>query len=559
MIDYRHGRRPLHDYLRHHARETPDKAAVVWYGRRISYAELDDLSDRFAESLRARGIGQGDVVALFLENCPHYLIAHFGAQKLGAIVSPCNPHAQAYELEHQLADLGARAIVAGEELLKVVMASTAKACIDHVFAVRYGDMLPGVLAIDVPRAIRLPHEPAPPLPANVIDFTEALAQAGDFEPVDTIAMEDVALMAYTSGSTGLPKGAMISYDCALYKTATSAEGFRLGADDVMLADVALFHISGMMTGLALPIYCGATVVLLQRFDATAVLQAIESCKVTWWYSMAPSLPSTMAADDAATYDLSSLRTTVGTSFGVRLTEKLAAQWSRFANACLVYEAGYGLSETHTCDTLMPVDAIKWGTNGKPVPGVEVRIADPVTGVDLPIGTRGEILLRSPVSYKGYWLRPEATQNLFVDGWIRTGDVGVLDDEGYLTFLGRTKEMIKVWSYSVFPEEVEAILATHPDVRQAAVVGLPDPDRGESLQAYVVLKSEAAARLHVDRAGQVRDRSDQKIIEWCLKHMSHYKVPRTVIFRSGLPASESGKLLRRMLHEPAATLPSLSAN
>ena len=158
MIDYRHGRRPLHDYLRHHARETPDKAAVVWYGRRISYAELDDLSDRFAESLRARGIGQGDVVALFLENCPHYLIAHFGAQKLGAIVSPCNPHAQAYELEHQLADLGARAIVAGEELLRVVMASTAKARIDHVFAVRYGDMLPGVLAIDVPRAIRLPHE-----------------------------------------------------------------------------------------------------------------------------------------------------------------------------------------------------------------------------------------------------------------------------------------------------------------------------------------------------------------------------------------------------------------
>lgn len=558
MIDYRHGHRPLHDYLRHHARETPDKTAVVWYGRRISYAELDDLSDRFAQSLRERGIGQGDVVALFLENCPHYLIAHFGAQKLGAIVSPCNPHAQTYELEHQLADLDARAIVAGEELLKVVLASRARATIDHVYAVRYGDMLPGVLAIDVPSSMRLPHESAPPLPAGVIDFTEALAQAGDFQPLETIAMDDVALMAYTSGSTGLPKGAMISYDCALYKTAISADGFRLGADDVMLADVALFHISGMMTGLALPIYCGATVVLLQRFDATAVLQAIESCKVTWWYSMAPSLPSAMAADGAATYDLSTLKTTVGTSFGVRLTEKLAGQWSRFANGCLVYEAGYGLSETHTCDTLMPADAIKWGTNGKPVPGVELRIVDPATGIDTPVGVRGEILLRSPVAYKGYWLRPEATQALFVDGWVRTGDVGVLDDEGYLTFLGRTKEMIKVWSYSVFPEEVEAILATHPDVRQAAVVGLPDPDRGESLQAYVVLKSEAAARLHFDRAGQVRDRSDQKIIEWCVKNMSHYKVPRTVIFRSGLPASESGKLLRRMLHDPVASLPSLSA-
>lgn len=549
MIDYRQGSRPLHDYLRHHARATPDKAAVIWYGRRISYAELDDMSDRFAQSLRERGIAQGDVVALFMQNCPHYLVAHFGAQKLGAIVSPCNPDAQAYELEHQLADLDARVVVAGEELVGMVLASRPHRSVEHIYAVRYGDMLPGVLAIDVPASMRLMQEDAPPLPAGVIDFADALAQANDFTPVETIVLEDVALMAYTSGTTGLPKGAMVSYGCALYKTATSADGFRLGADDVMLADVALHHISGMMTGLALPIYCGATVVLLHRFDATAVLQAIESCKVSWWYTMAPSLPSTMAAEDAATYDLSSLRTTVGTSFGVGLTESLAGRWSRFANGCLVYEAGYGLSETHTCDTLMPADAIKWGTNGKPVPGVEVRIVEPDTGAVLPVGARGEIQLRGPVAYKGYWLRIEATQALFCDGWIRTGDVGVLDEEGYLTFLGRIKEMIKVWSYSVFPEEVEAILATHPDVRQAAVVGRPDPDRGEALHAYVVLKSEAAARIAVDRTGQARDRSDQKIIEWCLRHMSHYKVPRTVIFRSGLPASGNGKLLRRMLRDP----------
>ncbi|KWT83947.1 MULTISPECIES: AMP-binding protein [unclassified Variovorax] len=550
MIAYRHGQRPLHEYLREHARRNPDKPALVWYGRRISYAELDDLSDRFAQSLRDRGIGQGDVVALFLHNCPQYLIAHFGVQKLGAIVSPCNPDARAYELEHQLTELDVSAIVAGEELLKVVLGSRALRTVAHVYAVRYGDMLPATLAMDVPPGIRLRHEPAPPLPGCVIDFADALAEAGPFAPVDTIAMDDVCLMAYTSGSTGLPKGAMISFECALYKIAVSADGFRLGEGDVMLADVALHHISGMMTGLALPIYCGATVVLLHRFDATAVLQAIEACRVSWWYTMAPSLPSVMACDDAATFDLSSLRTTVGTSFGVQLSESLARRWSRFANACLVYEAGYGLSETHTCDTLMPPDAIKWGTNGKPAPGVELRIVDPETGRDLPAGQRGEILLRSPIRYKGYWLQPAATQAMLLDGWLRTGDVGVVDEEGYLTFLGRTKEMIKVWSYSVFPEEVEAILALHPDVRQAAVVGLPDPDRGEAVQAYVVLKDEAAARV---RAGQQTDRVDQKIIEWCLQHMSHYKVPRTVIFRSGLPSSESGKLLRRMLHDPAASM------
>jgi long-chain acyl-CoA synthetase len=549
MIDYRQGPQPLHEYLRLHARLTPDKPAVIWYGRRISYAELDDLSDRFAQSLRERGIGQGDVVALFLHNCPQYLIAHFGAQKLGAIVSPCNPDAQAYELEHQLSEIDASAIVASEELVKVVLGSRAMRTVAHVYVVRYGDMLPEVLAMDVPPCIRLRHEPAPPMPACAIDFAQALAEAGLFVPVDTIALDDVALMAYTSGSTGLPKGAMISYESALYKTAVSADSFRIGAGDVMLADVALHHISGMMTGLALPVYCGATVVLLYRFDATTVLQAIEACKVSWWYTMAPSLPSAMACDDAPSYDLASLRTTVGTSFGVQLTEALAKRWSRFANDCLVYEAGYGLSETHTCDTLMPPDGIKWGTNGKPAPGVELRIVDPATGIELPVGRRGEIVLRSPVPYKGYWLRPEETRAMLLDGWVRTGDIGVLDSEGYLTFLGRTKEMIKVWSYSVFPEEVEAILATHPDVRQAAVVGLPDPDRGESLRAYVVLNDAAAARIRVGRSGQVKDRTDQKIIEWCLQHMSHYKVPRTVIFRPGLPSSGNGKLLRRMLHDP----------
>ncbi|WP_431153207.1 AMP-binding protein [Acidovorax facilis] len=549
MFAYRHGFQPLHEYLRQHARQKPDKAAVIWYGRKITYAELDDLSDRFAQSLRDRGIGQGDVVVLFMHNCPQYLIAHFGVQKLGAIVSPCNPDARAYELEHQLSKLDASALVAAEDLLKVLMGSKAMRTVKHVFAVRYGEMLPATLAMDVPPGIRMRHEAAPPLPSCVIDFADALAEAEGFTPVSTIAMDDVCLMAYTSGSTGLPKGAMISFECALYKTGVSADGFRIAPDDVILADVPLHHISGMMNGLALPIYCGATVVLLHRFDACAVLQAIEACQVNWWHTMAPSLLSVMNCDDAGTFDLSSLRATVGTSFGVHLTESLARRWSSFANGCLVYEAGYGLSETHTCDTVMPLDAIKWGTNGKPLPGVEVRIVDPETGRDMPVGQRGEIVLRSPVRYRGYWLHPEATQAMMLDGWLRTGDVGKLDEEGYLTFLGRTKEMIKVWSYSVFPEEVEAILALHPDVRQAAVVGLPDPDRGESVQAYVVLKEEAAARV---RAGRSRDRADQKIIEWCLQHMSHYQVPRTVIFRSGLPSSKNGKLLRRMLSDPASS-------
>lgn len=551
MIDYRHGRRPLHEYLRLHARATPHKTAIVWYGRRISYAELDDLSDRFAQSLRDRGLAQGDVVALFLHNCPEYVIAHFGAQKLGAVVSPCNPHAHVYELAGQLRELGARAVVAGEELLEVARQAGALDDGGLLYAVRYSDRLPGVLAMDLPDGLALADDPHPAWPAGTLGFSHELAQAGPFEACAAPDLDEVALMAYTTGTTGLPKAAMLSYEAALYKTAVSADGFRLDADDVMLADVPLHHISGMITGLDLPIYCGCTVVLLHRFDATAVLQAIEACHVSWWYTMAPSLPSVMACEDAARYDLRTLRATISTSFGVQLSEALARRWSRFANGCLVHEAGYGLSETHTCDTLMPPDAIRWGTNGKPVPGLQIHIIDPDTGVELPVGSPGEIVVCSPVPFKGYWLRPEATRAVRWGDGVRTGDIGVLDEAGYLTFLGRSKEMIKVWSYSVFPEEVEAILATHPDVRQAAVVGLPDPDRGEALQAYVVLKDAAAARVCLDGAGRPRDRADQKMIEWCLRKMSHYKVPRSIIFREGLPSAGNGKLMRRMLREPAS--------
>lgn len=552
MIAYRHGRQPLHAYLGLHARAHPHKAAIVWYGRRISYAELDELSDRFAQSLRDRGLAQGDVVVLFLHNCPEFLIAHLGAQKLGAVVSHCNPHARLYELAHQLAELDARAVVAGEEGLALVHEALGGRAGCHLYAVRRGDMLPAVLAIDVPPCITLPGEAHPPWPAGTIGFARALAEAGPFEAVSDILLEDVAFMAHTSGSTGLPKAAMLSHECALYKTAATVERAGLSADDVLLADVPLHHISGLMTGLNAPIYCGATVVLLGRFDATAVLQAIEACHVSWWYTMAPSLRLVMACEDAQTYDLSSLRTTVGTSFGTALTRELADAWSRFVNGCRVFEAGYGLSETHSSDVMMPADAIKWGTNGKPVPGTELRIVDPDTGADLPVGTVGEILLRGPLPFKGYWMRPEATRALLQDGWLRTGDIGVLDDEGYLSFIGRRKEMIKVWSYSVFPEEVEAILATHPDVQQAAVIGLPDPDRGEALQAYVVLKQAATRHLRVDGFGRMRDCTDQKLIDWCRVHMSHYKVPRAIVFRDGLPAADNGKLLRRMLREPGVS-------
>jgi long-chain acyl-CoA synthetase len=294
----------------------------------------------------------------------------------------------------------------------------------------------------------------------------------------------------------------------------------------------------MICGLTLLAYTGATVVLLNRMDPLAVLQAIERHRVTWWYAMAPMLVSVMNEPGADGFDLSSLQTTMGTSFGIKLTEELARRWSRFANGCLVYEAGYGLSETHTNDVLMPRNAVRWGTNGIPCPGVQLKIVA-ADGFEVPAGNTGEIVLKSLGVFKGYWNRTDATAEVLRNGWVHTGDIGKVDADGYVTFIGRIKEMIKVSGFSVFPEEVEAILILHPDVAQVAAIGMPDPDKGEVVKAFIVPKQRG--KLDVEQ-----------LIAWARANMSYYKVPRVVEVLDALPATGAGKVLRRLLR--GATVP-----
>jgi long-chain acyl-CoA synthetase len=342
-------------------------------------------------------------------------------------------------------------------------------------------------------------------------------------------------MTYTSGTTGLPKGAMLTYRNALFKTHASVSTKQIHDGDVILSIAPLYHIAGMLMGVNIPIYAGATTVLMHRFDPLTVLQAIERHKVSWWYSIAPMNVAVMAVPNARSFDLSSLRQNSVTSFGIIYTEPLAQQWKSFTPNCVSMEAAYGLSETHTMDTYMPADAIRWGTHGVPIEGNEICIIDPDTGEKKAAGEMGEIILRSKGTFKGYWNKPEATAKTLKDGWVHTGDMGKIDEHGYLTFIGRFKEMIKVSGYSVFPEEIEAILIKHPAVSQAAVIGVDDPQKGEVVSAFIVLKPgqqlEAAA-----------------LIAWSRDNMAAYKVPRHVQFITALPATGSGKVLRRMLKD-----------
>jgi long-chain acyl-CoA synthetase len=279
-------------------------------------------------------------------------------------------------------------------------------------------------------------------------------------------------------------------------------------------------------------------VLLDRFDPVAVLQAISRHRVTWWYSIAPMNVAAMAVPGAADpqqYNLSSLRMNPVTSFGITFTQALADQWRQYAPHCTAFEAAYGLSETHTVDTYMPHDAIRWGAHGKAIPGNTIRILHPDTGAALATGEVGEIVIEGPGNFKGYWNKPEATEKTLRQGCVYTGDMGKIDADGYLTFIGRTKEMIKVSGYSVFPEEVETLLIKHPAVALAAVIGLADPSKGEVVRAFIVRKP-----------GQVLEADD--LIAWSKDNMAAYKVPREVRFIEALPATVAVKVLRRLLKD-----------
>ena len=513
---------PLHEALRRNARQHPERDAYIWYGQHISWRQVDEASDAVAAHLQQLGVKPGEPVALFMNNCPQYIVAHYAVQKIGAIVCPCGPLNKEHELEYQLNDLQARIIIAADVLLPVVDKVRGSTALQHVLAVRYGDWLPAAPTLPLPAELQAPVRQ---LPADVTSFWDLMHSGARPSHVE-VDMDEVALMTYTSGTTGLPKGAMLSFGAAAYKTAGASRVTGVSAEDVLLAVAPLYHIAGMSMGVNMPVHSGAPCVLLHRFDPLAVAQALERYRVSWWYSIAPMNVALMQVPGVEKMDFSALRRNTVTSFGITYTEDLAHQWRRFAPNAISSEAAYGLSETHTMDTFMPGDAIRWGTHGKPAPE---------TGAPLAAGEVGEIIIRGPGNFKGYWNKPEATARTLKDGWVHTGDMGKFDADGYLTFIGRFKEMIKVSGYSVFPEEVETILIKHPAIAQAAVIGVADAQKGEVVRAFIVRKP-----------GQSLEADG--LLAWSKENMASYKAPREVRFIDALPATGAGKVLRRLLRD-----------
>lgn len=542
---YPHGEVALTEYLRAWAKQRPQKPAVIFYGHVTTYADLDQQSDRFAALLQAKGVRKGDRVAVFLPNCPQFHIVFFGILKLGAIHVPVSPLSRAFELAYELNDTDAEVIVALDQLATVVDQVRGETKLREVIITSFADVIPAKPTIPAPDSITTPRLDI----KGATDLLPALAAMPAPVSLPPANLDDVAALNYTGGTTGMPKGCVHTQGDMVY-TAAANHGISVAADEdsIFLSFFPEFWIAGENFGLIFPLFAGATLVLLARWDAVSTLAAIDKYKVNITAMPVDGAVELMDHPRFKEFDLSSLSQVRVVSFVKKLNPDYRKRWKDLTGTVLT-EASYGMTETHTSNTFTAgfqdndFDLISQPIFvGLPVPGAEFKITDFETGELVPFGGEGEIRVRTPSLLKSYWNKPEATAESLVDGWLRTGDIGSIDKDGFLHFLGRRKEMLKVKGMSVFPPEIEALLGQHPAVLGSGVVGRDDPDKGQVPVAFIQLKPEAIGTTRPD-----------DIRAWCAERMAVYKVPEVRII-DALPMTATGKVKKQELDvkTPAAS-------
>jgi len=533
-LKYLHGPRPIFEYLRIHAQNHPEKVAINYYGQEIRYSELDLVTDRLAAYLTRHGVKKGDRVALFMQNCPQYVISQIGAHKAGAIVVPCSPMFKAWELEAELNDTQAGTIICLDQIYPVVEEVRQKVSLQNIMVTSFTDYLPENPISPIHESMQTSKK----LFRDTVDLVEILRTQNPSYTRPEVTLDDVALLQFTGGTTGLPKGAMLTHGNQLFKSAGNAHVYKYHPDDCMLTPMPIYHIAGMLWGMTSPLYIGCTMVILGRYEAKAMAIAISALKCTKVYSTVPMNMEILGLGDISDYNLKSVRINPITSFGVFLTDNLVEAWRKATDGGILVEAAYGLSETHTCDTFSPLDKPRIGSVGIPIYDTDLKIMDfNDPEKELAVEQVGEITVKSPAVFKGYWGKTEETQNALKEGRVYTGDMGKYDKDGYVYFLGRKKEMIKASGYNIAPEEVEGFLMRHPAVEQAACIPVADPKRGETVKAFIVL-----------RPGFVGKVTENELMDWSKDKMAAYKYPRFIEFRKELPKNSIGKLLRRVLRE-----------
>ena len=539
----------LWDNLETSARRYPHKAALVFFGRVISYAQLLQKAERLAACLQGLGVNSGDRVVLNMQNCPQLVIAHFAILRANAVVVPVNPMNRTEELKHYITDPDARvAITTADLAAELAGASNALAPtlrLAHLLVSHFTDAFDAdVAGEDSPPAAwtdwLLTRHPAPVLvDGQVHDWVGALANELPLGPL-TAGPADLAILPYTSGTTGLPKGCMHTQASIMHNAVASGLWGNGSAENVVLAVVPMFHITGMVSMMHTSIRSGATLVLMPRWDRELAGRLISARRVTHWTNIPTMVIDLMASPNFERFDLSSLVYIGGG--GAAMPQAVAQRL--FEQFGLRYIEGYGLTETAAPSHSNPPDAPKQQCLGIPFMGTDARVIDPETLLEMPVGERGEIIMHGPEVFQGYWKRPEATAAAFItlEGkrFFRSGDLGHVDVDGYFFLTDRLKRMINASGFKVWPAEVEALMFRHPGIQEACIIATRDSYRGESVKAVVVLRAS--------HRGTV---SEADIISWCREHMAVYKVPRVVQFVEALPKSGSGKVMWRALQEAEA--------
>jgi fatty-acyl-CoA synthase len=524
----------LHDALARAAEARPDHPATAFYGAILSYAELRAQVDAMAGYLQnVCGVQRGDRVLVALQNSPQYVIAYYAIMRANAVVVPVNPMNKTAEVDYLASDSSARAAIVGSELIDV-FAPLQGAALDHIIVGHYRDYVPESTPYTLPACVTQQPSPLSDVPGWHL-WAAALAKAERPSEM-TATPDDLCILPYTSGTTGKPKACIHIHRSVLFTAVLQARWYNLGRDDVLTGFQPLFHVAGMQGSMNAAISIGATLLLMARWDKDLIPELFEAHGVTFWNAAPTMIVDVLSSPEFRENSFAKLKvmTGGGAAMPVAVAERLKSRFD------LEFVEGYGMTETMSPTHINPMAAPKRQCLGIPVHDTDARIIDPETLAELNNDETGEIVVHGPQVLQNYWNRPDANAASFVmlDGqrFLRTGDLGYRDRDGYFFAVDRLKRMINVSGFKVWPAEVEATMYGHPAIKECCIISTPDAYRGEGVKALVVLHASEKATTPDD------------IIAWARANMAAYKAPRAVVFVDSLPRSESNKISWRLLQE-----------
>lgn len=521
-------RQSIYQILNTAALYFPDRPATAFLGAHLTFKQIKTRADKLAAALAGLGVEHGDRVGVMLPNCPQYLISLFAIVRLGAIVTNVNPTYTTREVEAVANDSAMRVLITLDGLAEKAKSSKAQTQLEVIISTslqEYAADASGVFAV----------------PADTLSFKELIANAKTTDlPIVTVnAEQDVAALVYTGGTTGVSKGAMLTHynlfaatlQCALW-----GGPFIKRGEDRFLLVIPFFHVYGLVVGILFGVWQAALQILVPKFDPNALLQAIKAYEPTYF----PGVPTLFIAllNHPDTQNSGLERIQRFNSGSAPLPVEVIEQFERLSGAALF--EGWGMTETTALGTSTPMLAKrKPGSIGLPVTSTELKIVDLEAGTrEVALGEEGELCIRGPQLMKGYWNKPEETAQVLRDGWLYTGDVARMDEDGYFFIVQRKKDLVLVGGFNVYPNEIEGVLFTHPAIKEVAVIGVPDQYKGEAVKAFVVLKEGAQA-------------TTEELIEYCQERLAKYKLPSFIELMAALPKSAVGKVLRRELREAEA--------